>query len=101
MSTPEQTRRAFALHRAMTSMEEDNIFIPTGGVFLTLQRDRQQEVLTGQRSIANDDAWKTYAKWHEAVHMLQIVTTPYVHRYAYLLATQACLALEYSRAGRS
>lgn len=101
MSTSEQTRRAIELYRAMTSMEEDNIFIPTGGVFLTLRRDRQQEVLTGQRSLENDDAWKIYAQWHEAVHMLQIVTTPYVHRYAYLLATQARLALEYSRAGRS
>jgi hypothetical protein len=77
------------LHSAMTESMSENIFIPTGGVFLGTK------VKPGE---VNDEvAWQAYAQWHEGVHMMQLVTSPYVWLFAFRLRT---LALEAIREGR-
>lgn len=77
------------LHSAMTESMSENIFIPTGGVFL------RTPVKAGD--VSDEVAWQAYAQWHEGVHMMQLVTSPYVCLFAFRLAT---LALEVIREGR-
>ena len=85
--------RARELHSRMTAME-DSTFLPTGGVFLTLPSDRLRELTSNRTEITNEDAWRFYAQWHEAVHMAQLVTSPYVCLYAFRVATLAHQAFE-------
>lgn len=82
-------RQALDLHRSISSMT-DLFFPPTGGAFLKLQLGRLRELTAGRVASLNDsDGWGVYAQWHEAVHMAQLVTSPYMCLHAFRLATLA------------
>jgi hypothetical protein len=75
--------RAVALHEAMV-VQGSSIFFPTGGVFLTISWEQMEQIKSGARrdpatgQVTTADFWHVYAEWHEAVHMSQLVTCPYV-----------------------
>lgn len=82
-------RQALDLHRSISSMT-DLFFPPTGGVFLKLQLGRLRELTAGKvNTLGDSDAWGVYAQWHEAVHMVQLATSPYMCLHALRLATLA------------
>lgn len=88
-SATDLRRQALDLHRSISSMT-DLFFPPTGGVFLKLQLGRLRELTAGKVATLDDsDAWGVYAQWHEAVHMAQLVTSPYMCLHAFRLATLA------------
>lgn len=70
-------RTAKELHERVTDWG-DSIFFPTGGVFLTLNREKLMEGIRVKRNPSHEVAWQVYAQWHETVHMLQLATSPFV-----------------------
>lgn len=84
----ELKRRASELHRDMTAMG-DATFFPTGGVFLTNSRDYIGNLISKGSDRSYEEAWRIYAEWHEAVHIVQIVTSPYVCLHAFRLGSLA------------
>ena len=52
-----------------------------------IKEGTRRDAATGQ--VAAEDLWHVYAEWHEAVHMAQLVTCPYVRDAAWNLL---CLA---------
>jgi hypothetical protein len=88
-------RRILALHSAVTAGGDSILFFPTGGVFLTITAERMRQIKEGKATdpatgeVATEDMWSLYSEWHETVHMLQLVTCPYVRFIAFQLATLA------------
>jgi hypothetical protein len=61
----------------MTGPDGDSVFLPTGGVFLTISLERLQEIRGGHAAIETDhDLFNIYAQWHEAAHIAQLLTSP-------------------------
>lgn len=91
--------RAVALHEVIAA-RGSSIFFPTGGVFLAISWEQMQQIKSGARrdtatGVATEDLWHVYAEWHEAVHMSQLVTCPYVNSAAwYLLGLTRVAALK-------
>lgn len=75
------------LHQKM-AVGGDSFFFPTGGAFLTITLERLQELRRPDRTseLADGDVYGIYAQWHEAVHMVQMLTSPYVFLHAFMLA---------------
>jgi len=84
--------RARALHSRITSPGCEVSFLPTGGVFLTARVEPASQL--------DDEAvWRAYAQWHEAVHIAQLLTCPYLCLIAYRTATIALAAFDNSADG--
>jgi hypothetical protein len=82
----EATRAAaVTLHTKMTEMG-DSLFLPTGGAFLSMSQGRIKEIISRSSPITDDEVFDTYAKWHEGVHMAQLVTSPFVFPLAFEMA---------------
>jgi hypothetical protein len=70
-----------------------SIFFPTGAVFLPVTLERFVEIKkSGYKT--DDELWAIYAEWHETVHMLQLVTSPYLCTEAFGIAIIARRASE-------
>jgi hypothetical protein len=76
---------AAMLHAKMTVMG-DSLFLPTGGAFLSMSSRRTEEIISRCRQLTDDDVFDTYAQWHEGVHMMQLVTSPFVFPIAFDMA---------------
>jgi hypothetical protein len=92
--------RAVALHEVIAA-RGSSIFFPTGGVFLTISSEQMHQIKSGAGrdtatgQVTTEDLWHVYAEWHEAVHMSQLVTCPYVNSAAwYLLGLTRVAALK-------
>jgi hypothetical protein len=86
MVDAEAIRTAAAkLHAKMTQMD-DRLFLPTGGAFLSASPILIEEIISGARPITDEAAFAIYAKWHEGVHMAQLVTSPFVFPIAFEMA---------------
>lgn len=73
----------------MRGGESGSFFLLTGGAFLTMSPGRTQEIISSSRQLTDDDVFDTYAKWHEGVHMTQLVSSPFVFPVAHEMAALA------------
>lgn len=80
------------LHERMAAWG-DMMYFPTGGVFLTLNRDKLLEGIKAKNNPSNEVVRQVYAQWHETVHMLQLVTSPFVFMNVLGLASLAKTAV--------
>jgi len=69
---------AVKLHAKMTERGGDRLFLPTGGAFLSMSPGRIEGIISEKLRLTNEDVFDTYAKWHEGVHMAQLLTSPFV-----------------------
>lgn len=74
----------------------DLLFIPTGIAFLdqTLEWRREIVVPNRKRDLSTEDVKRTYALWHESVHVLQVLTSPFIFEHGRLLTSLALHALD-------
>jgi len=64
-------------------------FFPAGISFHPAQSNWLSQHINHYRStggpISDFDFWNAYAEWHETVHMMQLLTSPYISQYAFEL----------------
>jgi hypothetical protein len=85
----EIAERARRLHVEVRASDNE-LTIPTGLVFLMKERDGPDDA----GYLTQSDQWRIYATWHEAVHVMQLATTPCLFAFGIRCASMAMQALD-------